>query len=51
MKKHHTLSLTAAVAVMAQGILYSGTATAAGTLNVYNWGEYIGEETIANFEK
>ncbi|MBX2880835.1 MAG: extracellular solute-binding protein [Granulosicoccus sp.] len=24
---------------------------AAGTLNVYNWGEYIGEDTIANFEK
>jgi len=29
----------------------SGTAFSAGTLNVYNWGEYIGEETIANFEK
>ena len=24
---------------------------AEGTLNVYNWAEYIGEETIANFEK
>lgn len=29
----------------------SSSAFAAGTLNVYNWGEYIGEETIANFEK
>ncbi len=29
----------------------SSTAFGAGTLNVYNWGEYIGEETIANFEK
>lgn len=29
----------------------SSTSFAAGTLNVYNWGEYIGEETIANFEK
>jgi len=27
------------------------SAIAEGTLNVYNWGEYIGEETIANFEK
>ena len=26
-------------------------ASAEGTLNVYNWAEYIGEETIANFEK
>jgi len=26
-------------------------ANAEGTLNVYNWAEYIGEETIANFEK
>jgi len=33
-----------------QGVLLS-TAAAEGTLNVYNWGEYIGEETIANFEK
>lgn len=50
MKKHQTLTLTAA-AVLVQGILFSGSAIAAGTLNVYNWGEYIGEETIANFEK
>ena len=27
------------------------SAYAEGTLNVYNWAEYIGEETIANFEK
>ena len=27
------------------------SASAEGTLNVYNWAEYIGEETIANFEK
>jgi len=26
-------------------------AQAEGVLNVYNWAEYIGEETIANFEK
>ncbi len=29
----------------------SGSAVAEGVLNVYNWGEYIGEETIANFEE
>ena len=29
----------------------SGNAYAEGTLNVYNWADYIGEETIANFEK
>ncbi len=29
----------------------SGKVLAEGTLNVYNWGEYIGENTIANFEK
>lgn len=29
----------------------SSTAFGAGTLNVYNWGEYIAEDTIANFEK
>ena len=37
-----------AAAVMIAG---STVASAAGTLNVTNWGEYIGEETIANFEK
>jgi len=31
--------------------LAAGTALAAGELKVYNWAEYIGEETIANFEK
>jgi len=30
---------------------FAPQAFAEGTLNVYNWGEYIGEETIANFEK
>jgi len=29
----------------------SSAATAAGTLNVTNWAEYIAEDTIANFEK
>ena len=30
---------------------FSGGVYAEGTLNVYNWAEYIGEDTIANFEK
>ena len=45
MKKQTTL----AAAILAAGL--SQAALAEGTLNVYNWGEYIGEETIANFEK
>ena len=32
-------------------IIGSSAATAAGTLNVSNWAEYIGEDTISNFEK
>ncbi len=32
-------------------LLSVNAAQAEGTLSVYNWGEYIGEETIANFEK
>jgi len=31
--------------------LFSHNVYSEGTLNVYNWAEYIGEETIANFEK
>lgn len=41
--------LTSLVAVAL--IAGSSVASAAGTLNVTNWAEYIGEETIANFEK
>lgn len=29
----------------------AGAAHAEGVLNIYNWSDYIGEETIANFEK
>jgi putrescine transport system substrate-binding protein len=32
-------------------VLFSDPSLAAGELKVYNWAEYIGEETIANFEK
>lgn len=34
------------------GLVFTASAAQAeGVLNVYNWAEYIGEETIANFEK
>ena len=32
-------------------MLVGSSASADGVLNVYNWAEYIGEETISNFEK
>jgi len=45
--KAGTLTSIAAAVI----IIGSTTASAAGVLNVTNWGEYIGEETISNFEK
>ena len=35
---------------LAAFLIMMGSAHAAGELNVYNWAEYIGEDTIANFE-
>ncbi len=43
----HTLAGVAALAIAFGG----ASAFAEGTLNVYNWAEYIGETTIADFEK
>ncbi|OED38899.1 spermidine/putrescine ABC transporter substrate-binding protein PotF [Chromatiales bacterium (ex Bugula neritina AB1)] len=43
----HILCTVSTAALLASASL----AQAEGTLSVYNWGEYIGEETIANFEK
>jgi len=45
--KKFYLALPMGIAV----VVASSNASAEGTLNVYNWAEYIGEETIANFEK
>ncbi|MEM7195787.1 MAG: extracellular solute-binding protein [Pseudomonadota bacterium] len=42
-------SLVVASAVAA--VVAAPASFAEGTLNVYNWAEYIGEDTIANFEK
>ena len=40
------------IGLTAAALLTGSTiASAAGTLNVTNWAEYIGEDTIANFEK
>ena len=32
------------------GVLSAGTAHADGKLNIYNWSDYIAEDTIANFK-
>lgn len=47
------LSKTGTMAGIAVAVMIAGStaASAAGVLNVTNWGEYIGEDTIANFEK
>ncbi len=51
MNKDTTIK-SALVGLAAASLLTAVTvASAAGTLNVTNWAEYIGEETIANFEK
>ena len=39
------------IALLAASVGFAGSAYSEGTLNVYNWAEYIGEETIANFEE
>lgn len=47
-----TLRKGAIIITSALGLaLGAASASAEGTLNVYNWAEYIGEDTIANFEK
>ena len=42
---------TAAVALSTIAALLSAPVHAEGVLNVYNWGEYIAEDTIENFER
>lgn len=51
MTPNKTLFRALGVSIAVAAAYLPTTANAAGTLNVYNWGEYIGEETIANFEK
>ena len=45
-----TLLKTSSLVVLAS-IGLAGGASAQEVLNVYNWSDYIGEETVANFEK
>ena len=46
------LLMTSLISASALGLaLAAPQAAAEGTLNVYNWADYIGEETIENFEK
>ena len=45
-----TLLTTSSLVVLAS-IGFAGGASAQDELNVYNWSDYIGEDTVANFEK
>lgn len=47
-KKRKTLFAAPVIVTL---LSVAGPSQAEGTLNVYNWGEYIGENTIANFAK
>jgi len=51
LKPTHVAVSAVATLVISMSTSIINPAIAAGTLNVYNWAEYIGEETIANFEK
>jgi putrescine transport system substrate-binding protein len=50
---NYKLTKAGTVTSIAAAVLIVGStaASAAGVLNVTNWGEYIGENTIANFER
>ena len=50
-KKLPSVMALSTLATLAGAAITPLSVQAAGTLNVYNWAEYIGEETIANFEK
>ena len=45
-----TLLTTSSLVVLAS-IGFADGASAQDELNVYNWSDYIGEDTVANFEK
>ena len=47
-----TLLKTSSLAVLATAVAgFATSASAQEVLNIYNWSDYIGEETVANFEK
>ena len=45
------LTMRKTLLAMAVTGLFTGAAHAAGSLNIYNWSDYIAEDSIANFEK
>ena len=51
MKIHYRFNTKAICVMLSAALLLCTTQLRAeGTLNVYNWAEYIGEDTVANFE-
>lgn len=38
-------------AVLASALMFSGVSAAQQELHIYNWSDYIAEDTLANFEK
>ncbi len=54
MKKEDTrmrICFAKALLVSALGLVAASLAQAAGTLHIYNWSDYIGETTLADFER
>ncbi|MFZ2288942.1 MAG: polyamine ABC transporter substrate-binding protein [Halopseudomonas yangmingensis] len=47
----HSIMHKTLLALASAGLLTSATAQAAGSLKIFNWSDYIAEDTIANFEK
>ena len=45
------LTMHKTLLAMAVTGLFASAAQAAGQLKIYNWSDYIAEDTIANFEK
>ncbi len=41
----------AAMAILTSGLLMSATSSAEEVLHMYNWSDYIAEDTLANFQK
>ena len=50
-QSQHKCKFSASVLLASAMCFYAVSAYSEGTLNVYNWAEYIGENTIENFEK
>ena len=52
MKFHYRFNIKVLCVILSAALMFcAAQVRAEGTLNVYNWAEYIGDETIANFEE